>query len=194
MIAVINQHSNMFLLLTVNAFLLWYIIWPCIVSHTSILSIAPHLLFVFQTEAPASCSPAVGSSNLPAWPTRVYMWEKVPYCTSFHHGLCNGKGLQVTICQIVYRRTHNHNHHCLFFRNHALCSFRWTCAKTWNGPTDTFPLCSYGEHLVFWLEEKTWQQAAICPQVWKKHLSPCGWGVGVGLGVRCTSPVCAPSL
>lgn len=47
----------------------------------------------------------------------VCVCEKEPYCTSFHHGLCNGKGLQVTICQKVYRRTHNHNHHCLFFGN-----------------------------------------------------------------------------
>lgn len=45
----------------------------------------------------------------------VCVCEKEPYCTSFHHGLCNGKGLQVTICQKVYRRTHNHNQHCLFF-------------------------------------------------------------------------------
>lgn len=51
----------------------------------------------------------------------VCVCEKAPYCTSFHHGLCNGKGLQVTICQKVYRRTHIHNHHCLFFWSRTLC-------------------------------------------------------------------------
>lgn len=73
LITVINQHSNMFLLLAVNAFLLCYLIWPRMASHTSIPSIPSHLLCVFQPKAPASCSPAVGSSNLPVWPMWVCM-------------------------------------------------------------------------------------------------------------------------
>lgn len=34
----------------------------------------------------------------------MFVYEKRPYCFTLHHGLCNGKDLQVTICQEVYRR------------------------------------------------------------------------------------------
>lgn len=120
----------------------------------------------------------------------VCVCEKEPYCTSFHHGLCNGKGLQVTICQKVYRRTHNHNHYCLFLGAVLSLLIQVDLCKNLNWANRHIsPLFLWGASCLLARGENMTTSSHMSTGLEKA--SQCK---GVAGWVRCSSPVCAPSL